>query len=68
MEHSDIVNKMARFYRNLFTTSLLSNLNPILNVIFVLVDNSNNDMLIREVTYDEIKDATFDMHPIRDQE
>lgn len=64
-KQKEIVQEIQCFYKNLFTISRPFNLDSILSLIHLLVDNPINDSLIRNVTNEEIKNAKFDMHPLK---
>lgn len=64
-EQSDIIREVENYYANLFTTSGPTDLDPILNLIPRLVEDSVNQSLIKEVTDEEVKHVVFDMHPLK---
>lgn len=65
VDQIDIIQEVEQYYNSLFSTSNPTDLNCILNHITMIVSDSINQDLIKEVDDEEIKNVVFAMHPLK---
>jgi hypothetical protein len=56
---------IVSYYKSLFTSSILGDLEEVLNGVTRVVSNEMNDQLIREFTASEVEQALFQMSPLK---
>jgi len=60
---ADVAREAENYFKELFTSSNLTNLNLVLNSVDRIITPNMNQTLLQPYTPDEVKQALFHMHP-----